>query len=281
MIIATRGDEVRLITQPDHAALAGQFAQHWAPDSPTAISPIAPVLIAAFHHDVGWEPYDRQPHLDDSGKLLDFRDMPPDSWIQLYERGIKEVTELDPYAGLLVSLHGTGLRRRRYGLSPAWPETPPEFSAFVDSQEARQAEVASELQASNRITRADLDLLAELHDNGQAPSETDSELWRNYQRLQSWDTLSLAFCTSHTPPSYERLESIPSDEFSEKDVLSVTARSDGRFELDPYPFGTEPLTVTVPSRTIHNSTFEEPQPIRDAYYQATRTLESFTLHPPD
>lgn len=280
MIIATSDETVRFITQPDHAALAGQFAQHWAPAGSTTIEPASPVRIAAFHHDVGWEPYDRQPHLDDAGELIDFRDMPPDPWLQLYEHGIDEVIDLDSYAGLLVSLHGTGLRRRRYGLSPAWPETPPEYTTFVDAQETRQADLAHDLEATNQISVADLTLLADLHETGHAPPRTDSQLWQNYQRLQTWDTLSLAFCTAVSPPSYERIDSTPPDEFPDHETLKITTLADEEFQLEPYPFDTSPLTVTVPSRTIHQSTFENMQALRDAYYRATRDIESFILHRP-
>ena len=119
MIVAETAAGYQFVTQPDHAALAGQFADHWGREEFDRPEPFAPVVLAAYAHDDGWRDYDRRPHLDGAGHPVDFRDMPPDVWTDLYDDGIDAVAETDTYAGLLVSMHGAGLRNQRYGLSPA------------------------------------------------------------------------------------------------------------------------------------------------------------------
>lgn len=138
MIVAETATGYQFVSQPAHAALAGQFADHWGTDRFDRPDPFASLSLAAYAHDDGWYDYDRRPHLDAAGKPVDFREMPPSTWIDLYDEGIDAVVASDTYAGLLVSMHGAGLRNQRYGLSPGWPATPPEFEGFLEREHRRQ-----------------------------------------------------------------------------------------------------------------------------------------------
>src|SRR5207237_927086 len=56
--------------------------------------------------------------------------------------GTAAITEQDPYAGLLVSMHGAGIYRERYGLDPGLglsraADVQDEVDAFVAEQEAK------------------------------------------------------------------------------------------------------------------------------------------------
>ncbi|MDZ7701593.1 MAG: DUF3891 family protein [Halobacteriales archaeon] len=212
MIVAETADGYRFVTQPDHAALAGRFADHWGNDAIGRPAAGPRLVMAAYLHDVGWEPFDRRPRLDGAGRPIDFRETPADAWIELYEDGIESAAELDPLAGLLVSMHGAGLRKRRYGLSPGWPATPPTYEAFVERQEARQSRLLDELLddgAEPQLGPADADLLSALQDSGGPPDGSRSTLWQAYELLQAWDTLSLAFCTTTSPPGYGTIGNVP------------------------------------------------------------------------
>lgn len=278
MIVAETETGYRFVTQPAHAALAGQFADRWGGtrfDTPT---PRAAMSLAAHRHDDGWIPYDRRPHLDDDGTPVDFRETPPEDWIPIYDRGVDAVASVDPYAGLLVSMHGTGLRRRRYGLSPSWQDTPEPFAGFVDRQERRQAGLARQLREDgDRVTDADLAALSALHEAGEPPEGTESRLWRNYRLLQGWDTLSLAFCTTVTPPSYPEVGHVPTAMGSADASLSIETLGDGAFRVDPYPFDVDPLDVSVPARSVDADAFDDESTLIEAYYAAPRTVETFTL----
>lgn len=282
MIVAETAERFRFVTQPAHAHLAGQFADRWGNEVVAAPEPDAVMSIAAYAHDTGWQAYDRRPMLDDEAQPVDFRQMSADPWLDLYEEGIDAVLELDAYAGLLVSMHGVGLRNQRYGLSPSWPETPPEFRPFVDRQESLQARLAEELQAEGRLTGSDVELLSKLHAargppdaRTDAPPYVKSRLWDNYTLLQAWDTLSLSFCTSHSPPSYGEIRPVPTND-SATDKLSIEALDDG-FRIDPYPFDAAPIVVSVPARTVHKDSFEDEEDLVRAYYQADRELLEFRL----
>lgn len=264
MIIAETPNEFRFVTQPDHADLAGAFADRWGNDRFERPTPTASMAIAAYHHDTGWEAYDRRPHLHDDGRPVDFREMPPATWIPLYDAGIDAVVELDAYAGLLVSMHGAGLRNQRYGLSPSWPETPSEYRGFVEEQEALQARLAGGLREAGRLSAADEALLSALHESGSGDGN-ESRLWRNYALLQAWDTLSLAFCLSAEPPGIEDISQVPVADGAET-TLSIRRVENG-FTLEPYPFDTAPLAVSVPVRTVEKGSFDGEAELLRAYYR--------------
>ena len=89
--------------------------------------------------------------------------------------GIAAVTDEDPYAGLLVSMHGAGIYRQRYGAQPEL-----KLSRAGEVKELVEAFVA-EQEASHPIRRDEIGV-------------TDEERWADYHRLQVYDRFSLFFC---------------------------------------------------------------------------------------
>lgn len=275
MIVAETADRYQFVTQPAHAELAGQFADRWGSDAVAPPDPDAALSIAAYAHDTGWQAYDRRPRLGDDGTPVDFREMPADPWIDLYEEGIDAVVEMDSYAGLLVSMHGAGLRRRRYGLSPSWPVTPPAFEGFVNREETRQARLADALREAGRLRASDVTLLSTLHDAGAAPGDVESRLWDGYTLLQAWDTLSLSFCVTPSPPGCGEVGPVPAAD-GETVSLSIDP-VDGAFHVDPYPFEASPVVVSVPVRTVRREAVGGEAALIRAYYRADRERREFRL----
>src|SRR2546421_10704362 len=148
--------------QTDHADLSAAFARAWA-------TPLSPSLVvAAERHDDGWAVWEQAPRLDADGKPVPFLEVDVRSHLAFYRAGIAAITEHDEYAGLLVSMHGAGIYRQRYGLDPALglaraEGLKEEIDAFVAEQEAKFGGDPGE-------RRADYDL------------------------LQLYDRLSLYFC---------------------------------------------------------------------------------------
>ncbi|GAA0254944.1 DUF3891 family protein [Haladaptatus pallidirubidus] len=279
MLIADGDDYYRFITQPDHAKLAGQFAEHWGNDTFERPTPFAAMVLVAANHDDGWWEYDRTPHLED-GDIVDFVSVPAAEWIKFYDNGISTVAEMNRYAGLVASMHGSGLRRRRYGLSASWPDTQPAFEEFVDHEEQRQTRLAGQLHRSNgpeeeRVSDEDMSVLTALHERGEPPANTDSRLWCNYELLQVWDALSLIFGTSESPDK-TAIESVPVAP-NEEESVTVQPVSNGEFELNPYPFDESPLTVFVPARIVPKVDYETEDDLRRAYYGGEYETVEFTL----
>jgi hypothetical protein len=100
MMIIRRGpNELLAIAQPDHARLAGVFAEAWRDRA-------GPSLVAAsHHHDDGWIAWEEVPTIDDRGRPHDFLTIPMDQRVAVYRRGIELLARTDLHAGLLTSLH--------------------------------------------------------------------------------------------------------------------------------------------------------------------------------
>ncbi|MFB6353671.1 MAG: DUF3891 family protein [Halobacteriales archaeon] len=282
MIVAETPRGYRFVTQPDHARLAGQFAGQWGGDGFERPAPLPAVAMAAHVHDDGWFARDRRPYRRPDGTPQPFTDLPPAAWIELYDRGIERAVALDRYAGLLVSMHGTGLRRRRYGLSPSWPDTPPAFADFVDRQEARQRELVATLAsdpADGRAADADRTLLETLHETGTPPAETASRLWTNYRLLQAWDALSLSVCRTTSPPADDALENVPPGPNDPAVTLSLSALDDGAVGVALDPFAVEPLRATVFARTVEGEAFDTDRDLLEAFHAAELEAVEVTFRP--
>lgn len=282
MIVARTSDGYRFVTQPAHAELAGAFAAHWGAGGFDPPDPFAAVVLAATAHDDGWLPYDRRPRLASDGTPENFTALDASTWIPIYDRGIDQAEAIDPYAGLLVSLHGTGLRRRRYGLSPDWPASPAAFDDFVDRHEARQRRLLVDLldDRDDRISTADEALLVSLHENGMPTEMEASRLWTNYRLLQAWDTLSLACCTTVSPPGRETVQGVPRRTDGSTTSLSLSQGSDGAVVIDPYPFDVAPLVLQLPSRSVVRGPFESESELATTYHAADRVSVTLEFRPP-
>lgn len=183
MIVCDLGDRWQIVMQTDHADLSGEFARRWVRRTPRSQS----LTIAAERHDDGWAVWEQAPMCDlQTARPVNFLDVGVLSHLAFYRAGIAAITEQDPYAGLLVSMHGAGIYRGRYGLQPDLKLTFAEgareqVDAFVAEQESAFAAREAELGITSEQRRED------------------------YELLQIYDRMSLLFCTSDAlaPPSAE------------------------------------------------------------------------------
>ena len=171
MIVRDRGGDWQVVLQPDHAELSEEVARAWADRGPRHDS----VVLAARRHDDGWATWERSPMVDAGGAPVSFLDVHVPAHLAFYRAGIAAVTDEDAYAGLLVSMHGAGIYRQRYGADPALALTrAPEVQELVDAFVAEQ-----EAGYPNRSAEAGVD---------------EEQRLADYHRLQWFDRFSLAFC---------------------------------------------------------------------------------------
>jgi uncharacterized protein DUF3891 len=192
MIVRDLGNAWQVVMQPDHADLSAAFARAWA-------TPLKPSLvIATERHDDGWAVWEQSPRVDDDGKPVGFLDVDVRAHLAFYRAGIAAITEEDPDAGLLVSMHGAGIYKQRYGLDRALglaraAEVQDEVEAFVTEQEAKF---------------------------GGDPKGH----WADYELLQLFDRLSLYFC-------------MRDGEEAELQGYRIEPVAPWHVRLAPYPFG--------------------------------------------
>ena len=137
MIVRDLGDAWQVVMQTDHADLSAAFARAWA----TPLPPVARRSRPSATTTAGRCGSSR-PRVDDAGKPVNFLEVDVRAHLAFYRAGIAAITEEDEDAGLLVSMHGAGIYKQRYGLDTALgltraAEVQDEVDAFVAEQEAK------------------------------------------------------------------------------------------------------------------------------------------------
>jgi len=248
-----------LINQTEHAKISGLFAAHWGNVEFARPHPYEPVVRAAVFHDAGWYRYETSPRYDAAtGKTPSFTQVPLDRpQLDAFQWAIDWLTGIDPYAGLLINKHRTGLWRGRYGAitHPPHPNAPnlgPTVESFIAENEAQQ--------------------------RAQEQALDPTELGVNYQLLQIWDLLSLYFCVR--PPYQQFVEPVPKSYRAGEGVrVDLMPLGDGRVSIDPYPFDLPSLPIRIPCRRLPTTKFADEAAFRAAYFQALPRLMRFELVP--
>lgn len=155
MILLSEEGRLRVVTQSDHAHLAGEIASLWRADGLPGNPRREDILFAVREHDNGWREADSAPRVDPTtGRPHDFRTLPSEVRRELWLRGAARLAATRPgrperpYAALLVVHHALALHADHRG-EEAWDE---ELLAFLDERyeelleaaEATAAEVAAD-----------------------------------------------------------------------------------------------------------------------------------------
>jgi hypothetical protein len=268
MIVQEQGDELILIRQTDHAVLSGFFAREWGNELFRRPEPFESLQLAAREHDNGWHEWELQPQIDPKTRLpYSFMSLPTDAHMELYQRGIERVVKTDRYAGLLVSMHASGLYDRARATIPG-------FSAkYVKSTEAEL--VNGFLQA---LKLQQLRLKVDLR--GDAATKEfvqDKLLETNSRRLEALDRLSLYFCMSSTPHD-ATIEAVPVDDQGSEVDWELRPDGPNAVSLGPYPFRREPLQVSILARRVPKRLYTGSVDFEKVLARAPYTPLNFTLH---
>jgi uncharacterized protein DUF3891 len=208
VIVRDTGDAWQVVLQTDHADLSAAAARAWAEKGPHHDS----LAVAAERHDDGWAVWEQAPLVDPEGKPVNFLEVDLRSHLAFYRAGIAAIAEQDPYAGMLVSMHGAGIYRERYGLDLGLgltraPELQDEIDTFVAEQEAK-------------------------FDLAQHRAE--------YDLLQFYDRFSLYFC----------MRDLEGGEAAELQGYRFEPVGPWHVRLDPFPFAERPARFTLLRRVV-------------------------------
>jgi hypothetical protein len=261
MIVRYETDgSIVMITQNDHAQLSGLFAAHWGNQKFERPRPYPALVRAAMFHDRGWIRYETGPQINpETGKTPNFRDVPTDrAQLEAFEWAGDWLSGIDPYAGLMVAKHRTGLWQGRYGVITQPPaidrrKLPPDIEAVIARSEAKQKTAAEKLDPK--------------------------ELAINYNLLQVWDILSLYICTNEVLKP-DRVAPVPADYSGATGVgITLTPVESKTIALDPYPFDQPSLTTNVIHRRLTQTKFKDSAELQSVYFGTAPQVASFRLVP--
>jgi uncharacterized protein DUF3891 len=245
MIVCDLGDTWQIVMQTDHAHLSGDFARRWTERTRRSDS----LQVAAERHDDGWAVWEQAPMCDvRSSKPLNFLDVGVPAHLAFYRAGIAAISEQDPYAGLLVSMHGAGIYRGRYGLQPELSLT---FAGEVREQvDTFVAEQESTFEARQR----ELGI-------------TEQERRHDYELLQLYDRLSLLFCMNDTlsPPPTELMG------------YRVQPDGDGAIAMNPFPFDGAEQRFSLLRRVLPRNSWSDGETFRRDLFGVEPKATSITI----
>jgi hypothetical protein len=257
-------------TQEDHAELSAQFAAHWGNEKFSKLRPYRTMVFATTFHDSGYREWEGNPPINTAkGRPYGHREDVPSfeaTELKAYSNNVDWVGSHDPYAGLLVSMHRTGLWHNRYNVF-----TEPAGRLRERSREIQTAK--KELEAKQEQTKKSL---------AAGKPGFEGELAYNYRALQIFDLLSLYFCCDGyaSENQFKEYAIAPvrvAYDSPEEVRLRIAPDGANLVRFDPYPFDTSPLQVSVRARIVSPTAGQSEEAGLEAYQKAPRQIINFQI----
>jgi Protein of unknown function (DUF3891) len=260
-----------LVTHPDHARLAGAFAEKWGNDKFLPPEPRAHVLKGIARHDDGWTARDAAPQITRQGKpsafsvelvgkYSAFEEIDLADYLAVRDRAVRLIAAEDAYAAILISMHTYSLLSEHADRSTIAPAELPLLDAFLEQQKDFQRALKERISADRALT-------PEL--------KSDAAILDHFRLLQATDNLSLLTCVDFGRPA-NLLHPLPlrTGGHAPVEVRSVGAR---HFVLDPYPFAATFLEFRFPARHVTGKAFASAAELQQAYAAAPPEMLSVTV----
>jgi hypothetical protein len=266
-----------LALQIDHSRVAGFLAAHWGNKDFARPEPYCSVVLAAGEHDIGWWEWEMCPStLNDNGYPLDYHDGSLKYLGQLrldfYKNAVDRVAQRDPYAAMLMAMHGVALMNAGYGKYSYPPDrtSDPRVKAYVDHQEAVRLKLLTQLRQSERFK----------------PYTSDEHVWTNYEYMEVFDQLAQFVCNRY-PLNSKARKLGPSNTLNDVDVPTRHGRKAAKIAIDPvgtnkavlrpYPFDVDPLPVSFTARLVPTKKYQSGEEFLGEFYRAERIMVTHSL----
>jgi hypothetical protein len=244
MIRRTAGDRFYLISQDDHAKLAGELAGHWGNDRFSKPNPAELTILGATLHDCGWPLHDLAPTLNKDGLPLDVFETPREIALRVWAASVNQSAEHGDYVQLLVSLHVLFLSVQ---LTMTDPIDRFEINKFQHQQVELQENLRRQLGMRSTMP---LKLGLEVE-----PSNQQEQWLRlNFHLLQALDLISLALCCTRPPFSHSRLVWDQPD--GTPTPLTMNRVDERTVRVSPWPFDRPQIELEIPCRAVRAVRFD-------------------------
>ena len=266
-------DSWLLITQQDHAQLAGKIAEHLNFFRVTESEPDefrTAAIAAIYQHDAGWIETDQMGILNSHAEPIHVFEIPTMVALETWSQSVELARDLHPYTTLLVSIHQMALSTMV--INHASKHTPLELfsiNKFQHKQSEFQEDLREQLGLSTTVPLT----------YGLAARGVDAreDLLRSHFRLLTFcDRLSLELCCGHA--LFDIIDDVPRSK-TIRPVNVQTAMPDAnRARIQPWPFATDsPITVTTEAVQMPHRPFASPADFIAFYRQCNRKPIQFHL----
>lgn len=260
-----------LVTHPDHARLAGAFAERWGNDQFLPPEPRTHVLRGIARHDDGWLARDAEPQITRQGrpsafsvelvgKYSAFEEIDLADYLAVRDRAVRLIAEEDAYAAILISMHTYSLLSEHADRSTIAPAELPLLDRFLEEQKKFQRILLDRISADPQF----------------APEQkTEAAILDHFRLLQATDNLSLLTCVDFARPA-NLLHPLP---LRDGGHARVEVRSAGsrHFVLEPYPFAAPSLSFRFPARHVTGKPFGSAAELQRQFAAAPPEMLSVTV----
>ena len=260
-----------LVTHPDHARLAGAFAEKWGNEEFLPPEPRVNVLKGIVRHDDGWTARDAKPQITRQGlpsafsvelvgKYSAFEEIDLADYLAVREQAVRAIAAEDAYAALLIAMHTYNLLTAHADRATIAAADLPLLDAFLEQQRIFQHTLRQQI-------RADAGFALE--------QKTDAAILDHFRLLQATDNLSLLTCVDFAKPAH-LLHPLPLSKggYSEVQVRSVGRR---HFRLEPYPFAAASITWQFPARHVAGHFFSSAAELQERFQKAPVEMLAVTV----
>lgn len=257
-----------LVTHPDHARLAGAFAERWGNDLFLPPEPREHVMRGIARHDDGWVARDTAPQITRQGKpsafstelvgkYSAFEEIDLADYLAVRDRAVRLIAAEDPYAAVLISMHTHSLLHDHADRSTIAPSQLPLLDQFLADQRSLQDSLRQQIAANPKL---------------KPEHKSDDAILDHFHLLQANDNLSLLTCVDFQNPA-NLLHALPTRDGRR---VPVQVRSVGtrRFILEPYPFAERAITFQFPARHAKGKLFSSARELQNAFEAAPREMLS-------
>jgi hypothetical protein len=260
-----------LVTHPDHARLAGAFAERWGNEKFLPPEPRAHVLKGIARHDDGWAARDAAPEITRQGKpsafsvelvgkYSAFEEIDLADYLAVRERAVRLIAVEDAYAAVLISMHTYSLLTDHADRSTIAPAELPLLDRFLEQQGNFQQTLLNQIAADPRFA---------------AEQKSGEAILDHFRLLQATDNLSLLTCVDFSRPA-NLLHPLPlrGGGHTRIEVRSLGSR---HFALDPYPFSEPSVSFQFPARHVKGKLFSSAADLRREFDAAPVETSSVTV----
>ena len=277
MVMDFDAKRLLLVLQVDHSHVAGFLGAHWGNRHFARPEPFNSVILAGQEHDGGWADWEMKPStLNDQGYPLDYHDGSlkylKKIRLDFYSKAVNRVARQDPYAALLILMHGVGLMNSHYGRVKYPPPrtADPLVKEYVDDQERLRQKLLDQLRQSEEFQQF----------------STDDRIWTNLDTMETFDKIAQYVCNRYPLTSTSRKNG-PSNSLNDVLVpvasgvehvkMEIEPISANRAVVRPYPFDMDPIVISYPARLVTKKAYKDPSDFVSEFYKAERVTITHTL----
>ncbi|MGH2387899.1 MAG: DUF3891 family protein [Chloroflexota bacterium] len=264
MLITRKGADLIVVRQTDHMAQVARMAERWGNELFPAPENREETIRAAALHDNGWRIWEDHPTLvPETGRPRNLGEVERSAHAAFYSEGVRNAVAIDPYTGLLVSLHAAVLYAGVDGwnsetLAPPLPADASDLQrAFILEQATLQQRLRTELTESRRYGR----------------SVAADQLWPAYLRLRAWDRLSLYFVFFGMGDG--EIDRVPTTHGETRIALRQTGRYAA--SAQPWPFDQATVVLPVVASRVPDRAYKSGEEFLNVLVAARSEIEQFSL----